>query len=751
MGLWDRNVKSTERRIDAVKKYLTEPDDSILGGRSLLGVTGNLAGFAWDMAMNPIIEAMPTEVKQEILDSVNSLTETELGQQAVQIIKDNPEIAEDLLNASNFFGLKGLVGLTKVIRVPGSKMSSAKIKEAKGILGKAKATIGFVGDNFENETVKALGKGVTNVAANTNTIVTGGALGAGWDLARTPLRKLQKKNLTKDAYASEKEALKAGKTPEEAAEKLASGLVKSADVRQRSVGDILKGKNKMVGDGYPYYGGGLFMKGVSSLGELGTAIPRTIAEGFNAKDITNRGLFGMSRGDINETKLLANPADNIDVVNMSLLREKAAGKTDTFKGLSAETPLGKKLKIADNLELYNDGAKIKEIVFKDIPSEEATIFLQRMRNSSDFGEAGRPLLTVKRSGNMAQEGNGLGAVAPSLFKGLSNGNFINYYKKILNKHVDPKMTELPDKYLVEIAQVAAGLAPDAVRELSKDYTKAVTFFNKGKDFRGKMDIDEEVIGAELEYVINNLYSGVKDSLKGKAKATKIPPSQLIQRILNVRLKDSLGKNLRAEEKILLDLHTNKNMLSSVSDDAGKAIGNKDLSKLKSPEGRIWGRTYNLSSEKDLGGLPWIYNLNPATGKATTVPLDAANLHGIGQMGGSTASRVTGTTSPAQFIDFKAGRADASRSFKLKPSELEKSVKQLEKVTGIKRKTRAKKQAKGKRGPKPQIVEEKPLEYHWRAIHEGVPASREAKKIVRDRVSNLSKGTGVGLFQAVGDR
>lgn len=216
------------------------------------------------------------------------------------------------------------------------------------------------------------------------------------------------------------------------------------------------------------------------------------------------------------------------------------------------------------------------------------------------------------------------------------------------------------------------------------------------------------------------------------------PSVMLETLLRARAKQGSGKKLQSGEQRVLDsfnklLDTKAIKMARVSDEAGNAVGGRNLADIKDPDGYLVTQQSYTSRQQELGGMNAFVVVDPNKEKMYTMLSDGHDMFGLNPVGGHGLI----TASPLIESSYKTGAKYNNKQIKKKatPRKVQQAIKETERTTGVK------KQAK-----------ETPEAYTKRALLEATPEVTKADiaraKAAKQKLIAASGATGAGAASGV---
>jgi hypothetical protein len=216
------------------------------------------------------------------------------------------------------------------------------------------------------------------------------------------------------------------------------------------------------------------------------------------------------------------------------------------------------------------------------------------------------------------------------------------------------------------------------------------------------------------------------------------PSVMLETLLRARAKQGSGKKLQAGEQRVLDsfnklLDTKAIKMARVSDEAGNAVGGRNLADIKDPDGYLVTQQSYTSRQQELGGMNAFVVVDPSKEKMYTMLSDGHDMFGLNPVGGHGLI----TASPLIESSYKTGAKYNNKQIKKKatPRKVQQAIKETERTTGVK------KQAK-----------ETPEAYTKRALLETTPEVTKADiaraRAAKQKLMAAGGATGAGVASGV---
>ena len=292
-------------------------------------------------------------------------------------------------------------------------------------------------------------------------------------------------------------------------------------------------------------------------------------------------------------------------------------------------------------------------------------------------------------------------------------------------------------YIESVAAAGAG-APvvRAMRGQTTDkYLNVVNNLNKAA---GGKPIDKLGGREMIEYLqVASTLDGTTFQLMSKMGAGD-QPSVMLETLLRARAKQSSGKKLQAGEQRVLSsfnklLDTKAIKMARVSDEAGNAVGGRNLTDIRDPEGYLVTQQSYTSRQQELGGMNAFLVVDPNKEKMYTMLSDGHDMFGLNPVGGHGLI----TASPLIESSYKTGSGYSNKQIKKKatPAKIKKALKDTEQTTGVKKLAKETPEAYTKRA----LLESKPT------ITEADTARAKAAQVKLGAAGTVGAGVGVGMF------
>ena len=290
-------------------------------------------------------------------------------------------------------------------------------------------------------------------------------------------------------------------------------------------------------------------------------------------------------------------------------------------------------------------------------------------------------------------------------------------------------------YIESVA--AAGAGAPVVRALRGQTTdKYLKTVNNLKKATGGKPVDKLDSREMVEYLqVASTLDGTAFQLMSKMGAGD-QPSVMLDTLLRARAKQASGRKLqKGEQKVLSSfdklLDTKAIKMARVSDEAGNAVGSRNLTDIRDPEGYLVTQQAYTSRQQELGGMNAFVVVDPNKEKMYTMLSDGHDMFGLNPVGGHGLI----TASPLIESSYKTGSGYNNKQIKKKatPAKIKKALKDTEQTTGVKK-----------------LAKETPEAYTKRALLESKPAVTEADT-ARAKAAQFKLGTAgtVGVGSGVG--
>ena len=290
-------------------------------------------------------------------------------------------------------------------------------------------------------------------------------------------------------------------------------------------------------------------------------------------------------------------------------------------------------------------------------------------------------------------------------------------------------------YIESVA--AAGAGAPVVRALRGQTTdKYLKTVNNLKKATGGKPVDKLDSREMVEYLqVASTLDGTAFQLMSKMGAGD-QPSVMLETLLRARAKQASGRKLqKGEQKVLSSfdklLDTKAIKMARVSDEAGNAVGSRNLTDIRDPEGYLVTQQAYTSRQQELGGMNAFVVVDPDKEKMYTMLSDGHDMFGLNPVGGHGLI----TASPLIESSYKTGSGYNNKQIKKKatPAKIKKALKDTEQTTGVKK-----------------LAKETPEAYTKRALLESKPAVTEADT-ARAKAAQFKLGTAgtVGVGSGVG--
>ena len=286
---------------------------------------------------------------------------------------------------------------------------------------------------------------------------------------------------------------------------------------------------------------------------------------------------------------------------------------------------------------------------------------------------------------------------------------------------------------------AAGAGSSVVRAMrgqtTDKYLNVVNNLRKteGAKPKGKLDGKAMVEYLQMSSTLDNKAFQLMNKMGAGDQ-----PSVMLETLLRARAKQGSGKKLQAGEQRVLDsfnklLDTKAIKMARVSDEAGNAVGGRNLADIKDPDGYLVTQQSYTSRQQELGGMNAFVVVDPNKEKMYTMLSDGHDMFGLNPVGGHGLI----TASPLIESSYKTGAKYNNKQIKKKatPRKVQQAIKETERTTGVK------KQAK-----------ETPEAYTKRALLEATPEVTKADiaraKAAKQKLIAASGATGAGAASGV---
>lgn len=265
---------------------------------------------------------------------------------------------------------------------------------------------------------------------------------------------------------------------------------------------------------------------------------------------------------------------------------------------------------------------------------------------------------------------------------------------------------------------AAGGAPTSAPinralngKATDDYLKVL---NKNRSMAKKPPV-EKLDGTdmvEFMQIASTLDTRAYQIMK-RAGAGDYQPSDMLSVLLAARAKQAAGRPIQKSQKQVLDTF-NKLMnakaikMARVSDEAGNAVGARNITDIKKPDGYLVTQQSYISGQQELGGMNSFVVVDPKKEEMYSMLSDGHDMFGQNPIGGHGLI----TTSPIIKNSYKTKTKWDSEQIKTRATEenVERALKKTEEMTGVSRK-------KG----------ERPEAYTKRALRTSKPAVTQADR------------------------
>jgi len=256
---------------------------------------------------------------------------------------------------------------------------------------------------------------------------------------------------------------------------------------------------------------------------------------------------------------------------------------------------------------------------------------------------------------------------------------------------------------------------------------------EGAKPKGKLDGKEMVEYLQMSSTLDNKAFQLMNQMGAGDQ-----PSVMLETLLRARAKQGSGKKLQAGEQRVLDsfnklLDTKAIKMARVSDEAGNAVGGRNLADIKDPDGYLVTQQSYTSRQQELGGMNAFVVVDPNKEKMYTMLSDGHDMFGLNPVGGHGLI----TASPLIESSYKTGAKYNNVQIKKKatPRKVQQAIKETERTTGVK------KQAK-----------ETPEAYTKRALLETTPEVTKADiaraRAAKQKLMAAGGATGAGVASGV---
>ena len=286
---------------------------------------------------------------------------------------------------------------------------------------------------------------------------------------------------------------------------------------------------------------------------------------------------------------------------------------------------------------------------------------------------------------------------------------------------------------------AAGAGSPVVRAMrgqtTDKYLNVVNNLRKteGAKPKGKLDGKEMVEYLQMSSTLDNKAFQLMNQMGAGDQ-----PSVMLETLLRARAKQGSGKKLQTGEQRVLDsfnklLDTKTIKMARVSDEAGNAVGGRNLADIKDPDGYLVTQQSYTSRQQELGGMNAFVVVDPNKEKMYTMLSDGHDMFGLNPVGGHGLI----TASPLIESSYKTGAKYNNKQIKKKatPRKVQQAIKETERTTGVK------KQAK-----------ETPEAYTKRALLETTPEVTKADiaraRAAKQKLMAAGGATGAGVASGV---
>lgn len=284
----------------------------------------------------------------------------------------------------------------------------------------------------------------------------------------------------------------------------------------------------------------------------------------------------------------------------------------------------------------------------------------------------------------------------------------------------------------------AGGGSQVVRSLhgksTDTYLKVVNNLRKSSGVKPKTKLDSEGM-VEFMQISSTLNNNTYQLMKKLGVSGQ--PSQVVNDLLRARAKTLKGTKLKKGEQKVLDsfnklLDTKAIKMARVSDEAGNSVGARNLTDIKKPEGYLVTQQSYNSRQKELGGVNAFVVVDPDKEKMYTMLSDGHDIFGKDPIGGHGLI----TATPLIESSIKTGAKYNNKQIKtnMTKRKINKSLKETEKVTGVK-----------------QLPKETNENYTKRAFRVSKPPVTEADVARAKSAKRKLQGTagGAGLLATAG--
>tara|TARA_R100000700_G_scaffold19875_1_gene26643 strand:- start:3002 stop:4954 length:1953 start_codon:yes stop_codon:yes gene_type:complete len=410
-SMFERRFSQFMEGLNKYGRYTSEglnPNANSL--RASLRTTGAVAGLFGDiLAYLPeqAIKAItPDSVKEAAKEGIDYLiNDTSIGRGIVELAKENPEEAKDVLNAVEItgaipiLGMFGKGGAEATRRVLSGGTARQRVKQG---LGGA-----LTGSSFP----------IMN-ARNMNTLVRGGMFGDIVDLSKA---------------------------------------LAGSDAAKRTVGEIVRREGRGPDTGIPFYGP---FKVAGGLGEMATALPYTFANMLNPKEVARTRATGLATGARREIKTASNPRGSL--VMQTQMRQQAGQPEPPL--MKSDSPLMLHSRLIDDVDLFDpkNDKLIRDTMFKDVPDSIATRHLDHIKvvHGQDPNVPTSFAVKPPKSDSVGRESLGLNKTGHFLMRELSMGNLLSNTAKVYG------VDKLSPRQLIDVNQIAMGMTKDVTKKIA---------------------------------------------------------------------------------------------------------------------------------------------------------------------------------------------------------------------------------------------------------------------------------------------
>jgi len=368
------------------------------------GLFGDILAYLPEQAIKAIT---PDSVKEAAKEGIDYLiNDTSIGRGIVELAKENPEEAKDVLNAVEItgaipiLGMFGKGGAEATRRVLSGGTARQRVKQG---LGGA-----LTGSSFP----------IMN-ARNMNTLVRGGMFGDIVDLSKA---------------------------------------LAGSDAAKRTVGEIVRREGRGPDTGIPFYGP---FKVAGGLGEMATALPYTFANMLKPKEVAKTRATGIATGARREIETASNPRGSLV---MQIQMRKQAGQAEPPL-MKSDSPLMLHSRLIDEVDLFDpkNDKVIRDTMFKDVPDSIATRHLDHIKvvHGQDPNVPTSFAVKPPKSDSVGRESLGLNKTGHFLMRELNMGDLVKETAKIYG------VDKLSPKQLVDLNQIAMGITDDVAKRMAK--------------------------------------------------------------------------------------------------------------------------------------------------------------------------------------------------------------------------------------------------------------------------------------------